>query len=210
MVKGLDTLLSTSESSVSASFVPTLIQEVERRGGTEADVLGLPKLELESVADFIVQKLHNIYRVEIDYSRPIEDMVIAGNYDCSNKSIHSENFPVPPQFRRLGRVKVNLHLIPCKKQISYKEALLMLKSFGLRPGILPEQLAIGAAFPQKQVECPIFQIGSLWPDRKGRRCTYLRKANKERMLAVAWTRYGFQPYYQIIAVDKRSDYLASV
>lgn len=205
MAQRWDTLLSAGESGVSASIVSALIREVERRGGTETDVLDLPILT--SVADFIVQELHNIYRVAIDYSRPIEELVIAGNYDCSNKSINSENFAVPRQFRRLGRVEVNLHLVLCKKQISYEEALLMLKSLGLRPGILPEQLAIGAAFPQKQIECPIFQIGSLWSDRKGRRCTYLRRANKERMLAVAWTRYGFQPYYRIVGVDKRNDYL---
>lgn len=179
-----------------------LVSEIKKRGGTEADLYRLKMPLLGKVADLIVQEAHSIYRVIVDYGMSTEEMVTAGCYDWSNRSINSVNFPVPPEFRELGRVDVNVHLVPCKKLISYIKALSMLSLLGLRPGILPEQLAVGAAFPQKQIEFPIFQIGSLWADRGGQRATYLRRGNKERGLSVAWIKYGFQPYYRIIGVER--------
>ncbi|MBI4160566.1 MAG: hypothetical protein HY506_01530 [Candidatus Yanofskybacteria bacterium] len=190
---------------MSNSHIPSvlaLVLEIKNRGGTETDLYHLEMPLLGKVADLIVQEVHGIYRVTVDYKMPTEEMVAAGDYDWSNRSINSVNFPAPPKFRELGRVDVNVHLVPCKKLISYRRALSMLNSLGLRPGILPEQLAIGASFPQKQIEFPIFQIGSLWADRGGQRATYLRRGNKERGLSVAWIKYGFQPYYRIIGVEK--------
>jgi len=69
---------------------------------------------------------------------------------------------------------------------------------------LPELLSVGAEHPQKQIEFPIVQVGSVWPDlqRGGKRGVYLRRGNKERGLAFIWLEHGFPSYYRILAVKK--------
>ncbi len=189
--------------------IAMLVSEIRNRGGAEKDFyeLGTPKAKIlfGKVADLIVQETRNIYRVPIDYSLTITEMVAACNLDWANKDINDKNFPILPAKLKLGRTNVNVELFCFGKFMRHRREMLReLDSNGLRAGTLPELLAFGALYPNKQLEFPILEIGSVWPDRGGLRGVFLRKGKKERGLSVAWLKYGFAGYYRIIAVSKKS------
>jgi len=197
----------SNESTVIKRF----ISEIENRGGKEEDFYrlaasgGAEKELLDRLADLIVQETRNIYRISVDYDTSLADMLAAGKYDWGNSDVNDVNFPIPPEFSGLGKVDVNLELV-CfgKKMDSYEEVLEELDSRGLRPGILPELLAFGARYPNKQLEYPVMEVGSIWQDRGGHRGIFLRKGKKERGISVVWLKYGWGPYYRFIAVRKES------
>ena len=145
--------------------------------------------------------------VLVDYTVPIEAMIAAGHYDWFNQGINEINFPIPQCYRARGQISVGVTLldhentVPKGKTISYGQVSRNIKARKKRPGILPELLWLGAAFPSLQLEFPIVQIGTLWATRGGRRGLYLRRGNKERGLAAIWMGHGFLPYYRFIAVE---------
>lgn len=190
----------------SMDIIAALISEVRNCGGAEEDVYGLEtperKILIPKIAELIMQKVHNTYKITVDYNMSLAEMIKAGNYDWRNNDINDINFPTPPKYLRLGKVNVNIKLVCYGRDMTRNKVLVDLDSHGKRPGILPELLALGARFPFLQLEYPIVQIGSVWPDRGGLRGTYLRRGNKERGLSVIWLKYGFRGYYQIIAVQK--------
>ncbi len=183
-----------------SEIVDKLISEIENRDGTEEDFfrLGTDKRLLDQVADLIIQESRNIYRISVDYNMPLVDMLAAGGYDWGNSDVNDANFPIPPSFLELGKVDINLELVCFGRKMSYEKVLEDLYSRGLRPGILPELLAFGAKYPDKQLEYPIMEVGSTWPDRGGYRGVFLRRGNRERGISVVWLKYGWAPYYRFI------------
>ncbi len=138
------------------------------------------------------------YRITVDYSLAMVEMIAIGKYDWGNKDINTKNFPMYGK----GTSDLTVELVCFGKFMKFQDVLRELRSRGLRPGTLSELLAFGATYPKKQLEFPILQIGSVWSDRGGRRVVFLRKGNKERGVSVVWTRYGWGPYYRFIAVRK--------
>lgn len=141
------------------------------------------------------------YEVIIDYDMSLEEMVEAGKYDWGNLSINPRNF----KFKKSkGKVKIVIKLVCFNKFMLYRKVLKWFSQHDLRPGNLPELLAFGATYPEKQVEFPIVQIGTLWriKQRRGSRGLYLRRGRKERGLSAIWLEHGFLKYYRFIAVEK--------
>lgn len=140
------------------------------------------------------------YKICVDYDMSLEDMVIAGKYDWGNRSINIINFP----YKGKGKSEIELKLVCFGKDTQYEEVVAGLESLGLRPGTLPELLALGAAYPDLQLEFPIVQVGTIWQniDRSGRRGIYLRRGNKERGLSAIWLEHGFLKWYRFIGVEK--------
>jgi hypothetical protein len=66
----------------------------------------------------------------------------------------------------------------------------VLKEFearGLRAATLPELLAFGATYPEKQREFPIVALRSVWQNRDGLRCVpCLDRDGSKRMLGLRW------------------------
>lgn len=140
------------------------------------------------------------YPVIVDYDMSLEEMVEAGKYDWGNRSINKVNFP----FYGSGKAKVNIKLVCFGRDMQYSEVLLGLDSLSLKPGNLPELLALGAKYPALQLDFPIVQVGTIWQniDRSGRRGIYLRRGNKERGLSAIWLEHGFLKWYRFIAIDE--------
>lgn len=140
------------------------------------------------------------HEVVIDNDISLEEMVRAGRYDWGNLGINGKNF----KFKRgKGKVRIIIKLVCFNRLTSYREVLQWFRRHGLRPGNLPELLAFGATYPEKQLEFPIVQVGTLWriKKRRGSRGLYLRRGNKERGLSAIWLQHGFLKYYRFIAVE---------
>ena len=141
------------------------------------------------------------HEVVVDLDKSLEEMVEAGHYDWGNLGINGKNF----KFKKgKGNVRVVIKLVCFNKFMSYRQVLKWFSLHGLRPGNLPELLAFGATYPEKQLEFPIVQVGTLWriKKRRGSRGLYLRRGNKERGLSAIWLEHGFLKYYRFIAVEK--------
>lgn len=141
------------------------------------------------------------YDIVIDYDMTLEDMVAAGNYDWGNLSINSKNFRFE---QKKGKIRVRTFLVCFGKDTKYGQVIRELNKLGLRPGNLPELLAFGATYPEKQLEFPIVQFGTIWEvkKRRGRRGLYLRRGKKERGVSAIWLEHGFLSYYRFLAVEK--------
>ena len=136
--------------------------------------------------------------VTIDYNMTIQEMIEAGRYDSINQDI-AGNFQPPHGGWGHGSFQKTLYLVCFNRFMEFEEVLYELSIDPWRPGLLPDQLAIGAEHPDKQREFPIVQVGSLWMIRGFHRGTYLRRANKERMLSKVWLNMGFNSYYRFVA-----------
>ena len=140
------------------------------------------------------------YAVWMDYGMSRSDMVRVGEYDWNNNNINETNFPIESS----GKGYFDVKLVCFDRFTELGLVRFGLDLYDLRPGNLTELLGFGAAFKTRQLEFPIVEIGSLWPDvqRKADRGVYLRRGNKERGLSFIWVDRGFLPYYRFIAVKK--------
>ena len=100
------------------------------------------------------------FPVVVDCSQTLEQMVKAGKYDWMELDIHSSDLQVNCR----GISKVDVVLVPMHGPHMEPEDLLReLDSRGFRPAELPELLAFGATYPEKQREFPpIVGLGSGW------------------------------------------------
>ncbi|MEK9179951.1 MAG: hypothetical protein AAB897_00880 [Patescibacteria group bacterium] len=101
-----------------------------------------------------------VFRVTVDYSMTIEQMIAAGRYDWQNNDVNDKHFPIPPSKR--GKQEVAIELIKFDRDMESNEVLRELDKMGLRSAELPELLAFGAAYPEKQREFPVVALGSVW------------------------------------------------
>jgi hypothetical protein len=94
----------------------------------------------------------------VDYTRSLAEMIKAGAYDFVNPDITSERFPI----KGIGKVKLNPELIHYGKFMSSDDIIKDMNQRGFRPATLPELLAYGEKYPDKQREFPIIALGSVW------------------------------------------------
>jgi hypothetical protein len=97
------------------------------------------------------------YPVSIDYRASLAAMIKAGRYDRVNSDITEKHFPVTP-----GDTDVVIELVHLNRDIFARDAFAELDRSGFRPATLPELLAFGAKYPEKQREFPIVALGSVW------------------------------------------------
>lgn len=121
--------------------------------------------------------------VTVDYSRTLEAMIAAGNYNYANESIIPRNFPLTGE----GQVELDLCLVHFNRDITSEEAIKELEKMGMRPATLPELLALGEKYPEEQRQHPIIALGNVWrlPDGS-RRVPSLDRWRDERWLILGW------------------------
>jgi len=93
----------------------------------------------------------NLFPITVDYDSTIEEMVASGKYNWSNSDISSRHFPIGAK----GKMEVNIELVHFNRIMESDEVLREFDKQGLRPATLPELLAFGASYPEKQREFPI-------------------------------------------------------
>jgi hypothetical protein len=100
--------------------------------------------------------LNGPYPLHVDYSRSIEDSLIAGRYDRVYYRVTSASFPGS----ETGRGKIAAVLVPFSPQASLDYVLHRQAEAGLRPATLKELLAFGEAYPEVQRKLPVMALGS--------------------------------------------------
>ena len=107
------------------------------------------------------------FKVAVDYSQTIEQMIAAGHYDCVgsriNLNINSGGFSTS----RRGIQDVEIIIVSFDSSMKSEDILRALDKKSLRSAELPELLAFGAAYPQKQREFVIVALGSVGRSRYG-------------------------------------------
>ncbi len=92
----------------------------------------------------------------MDYSKSIEDSLIAGRYAWVDYRVTSASFPRS----ETGRGKVSAVLVPFSPQASLGYVFHRQAAAGLRPATLMELLAFGEAYPEEQRKLPAMALGS--------------------------------------------------
>ena len=139
----------------------------------------------------------NIFRVTVDYSRSLAEMIGAGKYDWVNFDITAEHFPITGT----GKAEVNLVLVHFNRAMSTNEVLDDFKKRGLRPAKIEELLALGERYPDLQREFPIVALGSAFENPRGRRyCPFLWRVGAERGLDLRLLERGWSGSFRFLAV----------
>lgn len=100
--------------------------------------------------------MYELHRVDMNYSKSLNEMIEPGNYGWINSDIAEEHFPV--KHRENG--KLEIHLVRFNKELSSWEARRLLDMLHLRPAELPELLALGAQHPELLKDHFIVGLGS--------------------------------------------------
>ena len=205
-----DTSVFVSALSVLMGIITALVSAVRKRGGTDEDIyrLATPDGEnlIEKIATLIVQagkpieKLaENCYKVLVDYGQTLQQMIANGKYNYANSDIGGNNFPMTDN----GKQEVVVELVHFGRDMESEAVFREFEARGLRAATLPELLAFGAAYPEKQREFPIIALGSVWQDRFGSRFVpCLDGFGSRRLLSLDWFGFGWSGCCRFAAVRK--------
>ena len=194
------------------SFASKLTKALRKLGVSNEQIHELvkdgdaPDALVEKVAAVLAEAMRaaaNLFRfrVVVNYSQTLEQMIAAGRYDWKNPDITEKHFPIPPSKR--GKEEVAIELVHFDRNMESDEVLRELDKAGLRSAELPELLAFGAAHPEKQREFPIVALGSVWQHWHGDRgVASLYGGADERGLGLPWWSVSWGSLYRFAAVRK--------
>lgn len=97
------------------------------------------------------------YPITVDYSKSLDEMIEAGNYDWVNTEITDKHFPI-----KRRKKTIDIELVNYNTSMKSDDILKDLNKRGLRPATLPELLAFGTTHPDRQRDVPIVALGSAW------------------------------------------------
>jgi len=186
--KSADTMVSAA--GWITHLVVRITDGLRERGWSNDQIHALVTDEGTETIDKIVEaflaggwKLGEALRVTVDYDRSVEDGVRAGRYDYANPNITSKNFPAS----KSGTEEIEVVLVHFDRLIGSEKATEELRKRGLRPAELPELLAVGEQYSEKQRDFPIVALGPVWRVPDGDLSVpCLRRLEGERDLDLGW------------------------
>lgn len=123
------------------------------------------------------------YKVTVDGSKPLADMVAEGRYDEVSPEVTQQNFP----FDYMGKGPVDVILVEIPGEATYNKIFAEFDGQGLRPATIHELLALGAAYPELQRQFSIVAYGSTWASPRGYNLVpVLIGASEIRDLVLRW------------------------
>ncbi len=114
--------------------------------------------EARKLVEFAKSLFRPAYKVVVDYSKTIVQMVEDGGYDWVNSDINDENFPIVGT----GTTESEITLFHFGGRISPENAIAKMKKEGYRPANATELLALGQAQPDLQRKFRIVALGQIW------------------------------------------------
>ena len=198
-----------SALGILTSIITALVSAVRKQGGTDTDIyrLATPEGEsiIEKIAALIVQSgkpieqlVENCYKVLVDYGQTLQRMIANGKYDYVNSDITSGNFPTTGN----GKQEVVVELAHFGRDMESDAVLKKFEARGLRAATLPELLAFGATYPEKQREFPIVALGSVRRRDVDRVVPYLNGDGSKRLLYLSWIDNRWNGRCRVAAVRK--------
>jgi len=180
-----------------------MMAEVRKKGGSDEHIHRLTTPEADTIwpqiADLIVGSARRVFKVVVDYTKTLKQMIHAGNYDWVNPDINEMNFKVEGQ----GKQEKEIVLFHFGRYISSGDAIAEMAKAGYCPAQIQELLALGAANPELQKQFPIVALGSAWQNPDGNRgVTYLFWSVRERDLDLSWFEFDWDEDYRFAAVRK--------
>lgn len=134
--------------------------------------------------------------LSIDYSIGLSELIAAGDYAYVSQDITAANFPWP---KRWGEVIATL--IHSDRPLNSEEALLVMKSEGLRPASIFELLTFGNQYPGQQHKYPIVALGSSHARHGGvRSYPMLVEDLDQRKVYVSSPGQKWSPNHRLLAV----------
>ena len=201
-----DVAAIVSGAGWTADFMGQLINGLLAKGHAPEEIHSLVTAKQRPAMDKIVEEvssflreLGNIFSLTLNYYLPLAEAIARGKYDGVNSDIPEEHFPKT----RTGTTELEeAQLVHFNRPIDSDDALKELDKMGLRPGELPELLAFGAKYPEKQKEFPIIALGSVWRRRGLRDVPVLWSDSGGRNLLLLWYDSWWFDSYRFLAFRK--------
>jgi hypothetical protein len=105
------------------------------------------------------------FPVTIDYSKSLDEMIHARNYDAINPLVTSAHFPV----RGKGILAATVTLVRFEESLTAEEIIRRLDTMNLKPAPIEYLATLAAQHPDLQLfnNPHIYAFGSQWTDDKG-------------------------------------------
>jgi hypothetical protein len=152
------------------------------------------------------------FKLVVDFSMTLGQMVAVGKYDWKNDDIMAKQFSVAGE----GQIEYEARLFNLERSISSADA-----EKGIReaipagqwePGRIEHLLAFGAAYPEEQRKNPIVCLGSVSNGKVfgKRQLPYLYRRVIGRSLHLDWYGNIWHPLYRFLGVRKMSPKTAAI
>jgi hypothetical protein len=99
-----------------------------------------------------------LYEITVDYSRRLDEMILAGRYDFVSNDIMCGRFCLAGR----GKQTSEAHLVHFDRGTIEKDMQVCLRRLGLRHGAIEEVLAFGELYPDVQREFPTIGLASIF------------------------------------------------
>ncbi len=142
----------------------------------------------------------DIFRLTIDYSLTLEQIIATGQYDWKNDDITAKRFPIKGD----GIVEYEARYFHFNRNISSEDAVKEMEAAGWQPAKIEHALSHGKTFPDEQRKFPIIGLGSVAEVSCSRGVPCLRGSVSERRLGLDWWGDVWSPDYRFLAVRKVS------
>ena len=138
--------------------------------------------------------------LSVDYSRSLETMIAAGQYDWKNDDITAKKFPVQGS----GVQQFEALLLHWDKGITSDDAIKSMAGLDeenpWQPGRIEHLLSFGEKYPGEQRKYPIIGLGSVARVGGGRDVPGLGVLDRGRRLGLGWWGGGWGGRYRFLAV----------
>ncbi len=193
-----------SADGTNFQILKAIVDPVLRLGGNDEDVKkvlkdknlcqGIAKL-IMAAKSFIKAK----FKVVIDCTQTLKEMISAGKYDWVNSDITPEHFPITGK----GISEEEVVLFHFDKTMTSEQVIAEMDKQGFKPASIEELLALGSSKPDLQKQFPIIALDSVWRNPNGRRCVpCLYYDGSRRKLDLDWFDFSWFPRYRFAAVRK--------
>ncbi|TSC83158.1 MAG: hypothetical protein G01um101419_204 [Parcubacteria group bacterium Gr01-1014_19] len=105
------------------------------------------------------------FRVEVNFSLSLADMIKRGRYGAVNPKITDRHFPHPldeKENKRVDSYSALCQLVHINHEVSLRRAMSQLARPGARLSNIWELLAFGIRYPEEQEKFPIVAAGSIF------------------------------------------------
>lgn len=153
----------------------------------------------DTLQSFLRGEIAEFFPISIDYAMSLADMIATCKLDWVNNDITQEHFQITGN----GTVELTSGLIHYARPMSTDNILMDLDRRGYRPATLPELLAFGAKFPEKQREFPIVALASVCRLSYGNRyVACLDGGASGRYLRLYYLEHAWSSHCRFLAVRK--------